>query len=239
VQLFSRILALGATGLRALGRGVAILGGHPPWLTMGRRAAGAMAMHGGVEGLKKPRESDRRTEALQRLKPTLRYQERQATEACFGAATPSAKRPVKAHIPPPKVPKRHGVRPGHLGVARHALDASQAARVGDLAPAVGDRCPHGDALVVDEGTERRVVCDSRPLKAERSLYRLPKRSGPRCRRTFPPWAPAVLPPSLDGQQLVALATTRHDVHGIPRGRVGDQMGWGPGNGGEVCPRVAR
>jgi hypothetical protein len=29
VHLFSRILALGATGLRALGRGVAIPAGHP------------------------------------------------------------------------------------------------------------------------------------------------------------------------------------------------------------------
>jgi hypothetical protein len=68
----------------------------------------AMAIHGCAECLKKQRKIDRLTEELQRLKQTLRYQERQATEEFFGSATPSAKRPVKVNIPPPKALTRKG-----------------------------------------------------------------------------------------------------------------------------------
>jgi hypothetical protein len=82
---------------------------------------GVMALNGCAECLKKQREIDRRTEELQRLKQKLRYQERQATEGFFGSATPSAKRPVKASLPPPQVPKRKGARPGHPGVGRTLL----------------------------------------------------------------------------------------------------------------------
>jgi transposase len=198
-----------------------------------------MAINGCAECLKKPRAIDRLAEALQRLKQKLRYQERQATEGFFGAATPSAKRPIKADTPLPKVPKRNGARPGHLGVGRHTFDARPADRMVDIAPGVGDRCPDGDALLADQGTDRRAVLASHPVKAERLRYRLPKRYGPRCRRTFHPRAPAVRPQSLYGHQLIATVTTRHDLHGIPLGRVREQTGLGPGSAVEVFHRVAR
>jgi transposase len=174
-----------------------------------------MAINGCAECLQKQREIDRLTEALQRLKQQLRYQERQATEGFFGSATPSAKRPVQANTPPPKALTRRGARPGHPGAGRHAFDARQAERVVAIAPSVTDRCPDGEAFLEDKGTDSRAVLDSRPVKAERILYLLPKRYCPRCRRTFPPRAPAVLPKSLYGNQRLATATTRHDLHGIP------------------------
>jgi transposase len=198
-----------------------------------------MAINGCAECLKKPREIDRLAEALQRLKQKLRYQEGQATAGFFGSATPSAKRPVKANTLPPPVPTRKGARLGHLGVGRHTFDASQAERVVDIPPVVDDRCPDCDALLEDKGTDDRAVIDSHPVKAERVLYRLPKRDCPRCRRTFQPRTPAVLPQSLYGHQRIATATTMHSWHGIPLGRVCEHMGLGPGSVVEVFHRMAR
>jgi transposase len=158
-----------------------------------------MALNGCAECLKKQREIDWLTEALQRLKQKLRYQERQATEGFFGAATPSAKLPAKANTPSPQAPKRRGARPGHPGAGRHAFDASRAQRVVDIAVGVSDDCPGCDALLGDKGTDCRAVLESHPVKAEHLLYRLPKRYCPRCRRMFQPRAPAVLPKRFNGE----------------------------------------
>jgi hypothetical protein len=155
-----------------------------------------MAINGCAECLKKPQAIDRLTEELQRLRQKLRDRERQATEGFFGSATSSAKRPVKANTPPSKPLKRKGAQPGHPGAGRHAFDASQAERVVDIAPIIGNRCPDCDALLEDKGTAGRAVLESCPVKAERVLYRLAKQYCPRCRRTFQPRAPAVLPKSL-------------------------------------------
>jgi transposase len=198
-----------------------------------------MAINGCAECLKKQREIDRLTAALQRLKQQLRYQERQAAEGFFGSATPSAKRPVKTNTPPPPAPKPKGARPGHPGAGRHAFDARQAERVIEIPPVGGDRCPTCDTLLEDKGTASRAVIESHPVKAERVLYELPKRYCPRCRRTFQPRAPAVLPKSLYGNQLLATATTMHYLHGIPLGKVCDQTDLGPGSMVEIFHRVAR
>ncbi len=91
----------------------------------------------------------------------------------------------------------------------------------------------------EKGTDGRLVLESRPVKAERVLYRLPKHYCPRCRHTFRPRTPAVLPKSLYGNQLVATASTMHYLHGIPLGRVCEQTGLGPGSLVEIFHRVAR
>jgi transposase len=93
-----------------------------------------MALNGCAECLKKQREIDRLTEALRSLQQKLRYRERQAKEGFFGSATPSAKLPVKANTLSPQALKRKGARPGHPGAGRHALDASHAEPVVDIAP---------------------------------------------------------------------------------------------------------
>jgi hypothetical protein len=173
------------------------------------------AIHGCAECLKKPRAIARLTEALQRLKQQLRYQERQAMEGFFGAATPSAQLPVKTNPPPPPAPTPKGARPGHPGAGRQAFDARQAERVIEIPPGGGDRCPTCDTLLEDKGTDSRAVLASHPVKAERLLYGLPKRYCPHGRRTFQPRAPAVLPKRLYGHQRLATATTRPYLHGIP------------------------
>ena len=87
-----------------------------------------MAINGCAECLKKPREIDRLTEELQRLKQKLRYQVRQAQEGFFGSSTSSAKRPAKPSTKLADAPKRRGARPGHQGPGRQAFDEHQAER---------------------------------------------------------------------------------------------------------------
>jgi transposase len=195
-----------------------------------------MAINGCAACLQKQREIDRLTEENHRLTQRLRYQERQATEGFFGAATSAAKRPVKTNTPRPQAPKRKGARPGHPGAGRQAFEAHQAERLVDVTAEVGTRCPDGDAPLEDKGTASRAVLDSHPVKAERVLYRLPKKYGPRCRRTFQPRPPTVLPKSLYGNQLMATAATMHYLHGIPLGRVCEQTGLGPGSLVEIFHR---
>jgi transposase len=198
-----------------------------------------MALNRGAECLKKQREIARLTEENHRLKPRLRYQARQAREGFFGASTPSAKRPVKANTAPAQAAKPRGGRPGHRGAGRQAFDADQANRVVDVKAAVGLRCPACDGLLEEKGTDRRLVLDRHPVKAERGLSRRPKPYCHRCRRTFRPHAPGVLPNSLYGNQLMATAATMHDLHGIPLGRVCEQTGIGPGSLVEMFHRLAR
>jgi transposase len=198
-----------------------------------------MAINGCAACLQKQRVIDRLTEENQRLKQRLRYQERQAAEGFFGSGTPSAKRPLKANTTSPQGAKRKGAQPGHPGAGRQTFDAREAERVVDVAPEVRARCPDCDAPLEEKGTAGRLVLDSRPVKAERVLYRLPKKYCPQCRRIFQPRAPAVLPKSLYGNQLIATATTMHYLHGIPLGRVCEQTGLGPGSLVEIFHRVAR
>ena len=198
-----------------------------------------MAIHGYAECLQKPREIARLTEDNQRLKQKVRYQDRQGTEGFFGSATPCAKLPVKANTPPAKVPPQKGARPGPLGAGRQAFDARQAGEVVDIAAEVGYPCPDCDVSLEDTITQGRVVCENHPVKAERLLYRLPKKYCPRCRRIFQPRAPAGRPKSLYGNQLMATAATMHYLHGIPLGRICEQMGLGAGSLVEIVHRLAR
>jgi transposase len=198
-----------------------------------------MAINGGAACLPMPRASARLTEESHRLKQRLRHQERQATGGFFGAATSSAKRPVKAKTPLLQAPQRKGARPGHPGAGRQAFEASQAERAVDAGAGVGIRCPDGHVPLEDKGTAGRAVLESHPVKAERVLYRRPKKYGPRCRRTFHPRPPTVRPKSLYGNQLMATAATMHDLHGIPLGRGCEQTGLGPGRRVEISRRLGR
>jgi transposase len=198
-----------------------------------------MAINGCAECLKKQREIDRLTEENQRLKQKLRYQERQAQEGFFGASTPSAKLPIKPNTKLAKQAKRKGAQPGHPGAGRQAFDATQADRVEAIAAEAGDCCPACAGPLEDKGYDDRLVVESRPVKAERIRYRLPKQYCPRCQRTFQSRAPAVLPKCLYGNQLIATTTTMHYLHGIPLGRVCEQTGLGPGSLVEIFHRVAR
>jgi transposase len=101
------------------------------------------------------------------------------------------------------------------------------------------RCPHCGAVLEDKGFVSRNVLESRPLKAESVLYLLAKRHCEHCQKTFQAEAPSVLAKSLYGNQLIANATAMHYLHGIPQGRVCEQIGIGPGALVEIFHRLAR
>ena len=93
---------------------------------------------------------------------------------------------------------------------------------------LGSQCPACGRLLENKGMEERLIIESQPLKAQRVIYRLPKRYRPHCQKVFQIHASGVLPKSLYGNQLITTATVMHYLHGIPIGRVCEQTQIGPG-----------
>lgn len=172
--------------------------------------------------LEKQRRIDQLLEENQRLKAQLRYRERQAREGFFGSSTPSARRPVKANSPPAHQGKRGGARPGHPGHGRAAFAATTAARVIEVP--VAPRCPECGGALEAKGARPRSVLDIAPPRPEPRLYRLHRGYCPRCRRTVPAPLPAVLPQALFGNELTAHLVWLHYGHGVPLGRLCEQLG---------------
>jgi transposase len=187
--------------------------------------------------LAKQRRIDQLLEENQRLKAQLRYRERQATEGFFGSATSSARRAVKANSPPERQGKRGGARPGHPGHGRAAFAATTAARVIDLP--VAPHCPVCGGALEDHGVRPRSVLDIAPPQPEPLLYRLHRGYCPRCRRTVQAPRPAVLPQALFGNELTAHLLWGHYGHGVPLGRLCDQLGVRLGSVLGLCHRLAK
>ena len=174
--------------------------------------------------LEKQQRIDQLTEENERLKQTLNYRQRRENEGFFGSSTPSSKIPVKGNTDEPPEPKKRGAKPGHCGHGRGRFDADAADEVLELEPCAGEACPHCGGALRDKGTKDRMVVDCAPVKARRILYRLPMKCCTRCGRTFSARVPSVLPKNLYGNQLIAQAAAMHYLHGIPMGRVCEQLG---------------
>ena len=181
---------------------------------------------------------DQLTEENERLKQALRYRQRREKEGFFGSSTPSSKMPLKANTAPEREQKKRGAKPGHRGHGRTRLDAAAADEVVELEPCVGDACPHCGGALRDKGVKDRMVVDCAPVKARRILYRLPRKYCARCGRTFTTRPPSVLPKNLYGNQLIAQGAALHYLHGIPMGRVCEQIGVEPGPLVEMFHRLA-
>ena len=191
------------------------------------------------ECFKKQRQIDALTEENQLLKQKLHYQERKAQEGFFGSSTPSSKIPLKPNRTEKKERKPKGARPGHLGRGRPGPDLVQGEQRHTVIAPIGDLCPQCGAPFVDKGYTERLVLESRPLRAEPLVYWLSKRYCPKCRRTFQPSVPGVLPKNLYGNQLVANAAVMYYLHGIPLGRVCEQLQVHPGSLIDCFHRIAR
>jgi transposase len=176
----------------------------------------------------KQRRIDQLTEENERLKQALRYQERRDKEGFFGSSTPSSKVPVKANTAPQPEPKPRGAKPGHQGHGRSRFDAITADDVLELEPCEGETCPQCGDVLQDKGTKERMVLECAPVKARRILYRLLVKYCAGCGRTFAARAPSVLPKNLYGNQLIAQAASMHYLHGVPVGRVCEQLDIEPG-----------
>jgi transposase len=185
------------------------------------------------------RKIDELTEDVKRLKSKLNYLERKEKEGYFGSSTPSSQVPVKANALKENQGKRGGAKPGHRGHGRQRFDESGADRVVRVESEVGDRCPGCGGSLEDKGSEEHCVIDIPPLKTERILYLLPKRYCPRCQKSYQPPTPGVLPRSLYGNQLVATVSTMHYLHGIPMGRIIEQIDIGLGPLIKIFHRLAK
>jgi len=187
----------------------------------------------------KQRQIDALTEEVKRLKARLNYLERKEKEGYFGSSTPSSQVPIKSNAPRENQGKRGGARPGHRGHGRQRFDESGADRIIRVESEVGNRCPRCGGPLEDKGIESHGVIDMPPLKTERILYQLPKRYCPRCQKSYQPPTPGVLPRSLYGNQLVATVATLHYLHGIPMGRITEQIGIGLGPLVKLFHRLAK
>lgn len=190
------------------------------------------------ECFNKQREIDYLKEEIQRLKQRLCYKERKEQEGFFGSSTSSAKIPVKANTSG-KQSKPKGAQQGPKGNGRKAITESDADCIETIESVAGDRCPNCGNPLTEKGIENRIVFDSRPLKMQRILYRLPKKYCAHCRKTFQPQTPGVLPRGLYGNQLIATVSAMHYLHGIPMGRICEQIGIGAGSLVEVFHNLAR
>jgi transposase len=185
----------------------------------------------------KQRRIDQLLEENQRLKAQLRYRERRAPEGFFGSSTPSAQRPVKANSPSANQTKPGGAKPGHPGHGRRSVEAASAARVIEVP--VAPRCPVCGGRLEAQGVRARSVVDIAPPRPAPILYRLHRGYCPRCRRAVQAPLPAVLPKALFGNELTAQLVWLHYGHGIPLGRLCEQMGLALGSVIALLHRLAR
>jgi transposase len=190
------------------------------------------------ECLNKQREIDYLKEENQRLRQRLRYKERKEQEGFFGSSTPSAKIPVKTNTPE-KEGNPKGARQGHKGYGRKTLIATDADHIETIESQAGDMCPNCGNPLTDKGMNDRIVFDGRPLQMQRILYRLPKKYCTHCRKTFQPQPPGILPKSLYGNQLIATVSAMHYLHGVPMGRICEQIGIGAGSLVEIFHNLAK
>lgn len=188
--------------------------------------------------MKKQREIDGLKEEIQRLRQKLSYQDRKEKEGFFGSSTPSAKLPLKANTEKDRERKPKGARPGHTGAGRKGISSLEVNRLMEVDSMVGDHCPQCGAPLVDKGGKERLVLESQPLQVEPILYRLPKKYCPRCHRLYQPSPPGVLPKHLFGNQLLTTSIIMHYLHGIPLGRVCEQLRVNPGSLVESFHRLA-
>lgn len=187
--------------------------------------------------LEKQQKIDQLLEENQRLKAQLRYRQRKQTEGFFGSSTPSAKQPVKANSGAEKQASCGGAQKGHPGHGRKSIDPENAART--IAVSLAQRCPQCGGPLQDKGWRQRSVLEIPPPHPQPLLYRLQKGFCPKCLRALQAQAPGVLPKALFGNQLTARVLAMHYLHGIPLGRIGDQLTLESGSLIAMLHRMAR
>lgn len=188
--------------------------------------------------MKKQGEIDGLKEEIERLRQKLSYQARKGKEGLFGSSTPSAKLPLKANADKDRERKPKGARPGHTGAGRKRVSSLEVNRRMEVESTVGNHCPKCGTPLVDKGGKDRLILESQPLQAEPILYRLRRKYCPRCHRLYQPSPPGVLPKHLFGNQLITTSTVMHYLHGIPLGRVCEQLRVNPGSLVESFHRLA-
>lgn len=184
----------------------------------------------------KQRVIDTLQEEVRRLKAQLKYRKNKEAEGFFGSSTPSSQIPVKANTDKKKHRRKKGAKPGHAGNGRTSCPPELAAEVIELEPV--KKCSHCEGDIVIFETNERTVMESEPLRPKRRVYRLPHGRCVKCGRFARTRAPSVLPKSLYGNQLIANAAVMHYVHGVPMGRICEQLEIGAGSLMGIFHRLA-
>ncbi|MEJ7713509.1 MAG: hypothetical protein WKF84_27610 [Pyrinomonadaceae bacterium] len=106
--------------------------------------------------------------------------------------------------------------------------------------AVADECPQCGEALRDKGWRARTVLEMQPVVVEPCGLPLAAQVlRAACRQAVQANAPAVLPKSLFGNQLIAEVLTSHYVHGEPMGRISERLGLGLGSLLEMAHRTGR
>lgn len=184
----------------------------------------------------KQQKIDALEEEIKRLKAQLHYREEKEKQGFFGSSTPSSQNPVKPNSEKEDQAQRGGAPAGHPGHGRKGIDVNEASRVIEIPS--NPWCPDCGRGLLNKGFDERSVLEIPPPKPEPILYRLGQGYCPHCRKSFRAHAPAVLPKAWFGNQLTAHAACLHYLHGIPLGRISDQMGLSPGSLIPVLHRLA-
>ena len=164
----------------------------------------------------KQREIDRLEDENERLKRKIKALEKRNEEGYFGSSTPSAQKPFKENAESSNKKRNGGAKKGHKGHGRKKISEKEAEIVEYLD--CRNECPIcGGKLQFKEEKERSVV-DTLPVKAVKKVYKYPKKYCPKCKKTVEN-KPVILPKSLYGNQLLALAATMHYFHGVPMGKI--------------------
>jgi transposase len=181
-----------------------------------------------AECFKEQRQIDRLRAENDRLKQALHYRRAKEQEGLFGSSTPSAKLPVKANTKASESSRKRGAQPGHPAHLRQRADPAQADRVVAVPSAYAGRCPQCGGALENKGMRRRLVRECRPIESEEIVFELPVEYCSCCARTLSTPAPAVFPKAVLGNQLLTNAVEMSYLHGIPLGRVCEQLEVGPG-----------
>jgi transposase len=175
----------------------------------------------------KQQKIDKLVEENERLKVQLRRKAKAQTEGLFGSSTPSAKLPVKPNVEAKPEPKKRGAKNGHAAHARKAPDAS-ANRTEAVPSAFGGLCPKCGKVLSRKDTRKRLVRECMPVASEDVAFELPVEHCAQCDCDYYTPAPSVFPKAVLGNQLVSNALEMTYLHGIPLGRVCEQLQVGPG-----------
>jgi len=182
----------------------------------------------------KQQQINRLEEEIKGLKAKLRYRE-ESGQKPFGSSTPSSRIPVKANSAEENQAKKGGGKAGHQGHGRKAASAETANRVQEIT--VEGNCPDCGSQLQRNGQRQRTVREIRAVEPERILYQLERRQCSGCARIVQAKAPAVLPRSEIGNQLLSELIINHYLHGIPLGRLCEKYGLNIGTAIQMLHRV--
>lgn len=170
----------------------------------------------------KQKKIDQLTEEITRLRQKLCQKERKEKEGFFGLSTPSSQIPIKPNTPEEERRKRGGREKGHLGAGRRGFAVDEADHLKDI-PCLLETCPDCQFPLIEKESASRSVLNIQPVRTEKILMTLHVKECSHCHRLFTAKTPGVLPNYLLGNELLTYVAVSHYLHGIPMGRIIQQL----------------